>query len=129
MDAAGTIVVGSGVFSGALRTLESTGGSELDAIAGDDDERVRLRAALAHAQLELRREQTDTGVLASPRDPMGARLQSFLAERAEEAGKVQSAASGLEAKYDTKDLLGWLIPYPGEWLHGRDRGTFPPLPA
>ena len=40
---------------------------------------------------------------------MGALLQSFLAERALEAGKVQPSATGraLEAKFDEQDWLGW----------------------
>jgi hypothetical protein len=90
---------------------------------------VRLHAALGHVQMVLREETTSADVFTSPTDALTARFQSALAEYAADSGKVAPLTpGGEEVKFDTRDYLGWVVQFPGEWLEGRRRHSFLALP-
>lgn len=126
-DNRGAVAVTYTGLADVLPSVEDAG--ELRAALPSVEDSVRLHAALAHVQLTLRESQQHPDVLISPNDPLTARFQSFIAERARAEGKVATLqAGGEEAKYDKHDLLGWLIRFPLEWLAGRRRRRFLPLP-
>jgi hypothetical protein len=123
----GSLVVNYDGVANALPQVEDA--SELRAAVPDPEDAVRLHAALAHVQLTLRDAQKHPDVLVSPSDPVTARFQSFVAKQARAEGKVAALGTGgAEAKYDKHDLLGWLVKFPLEWLAGRRRHRFLPIP-
>ncbi|WP_437636212.1 metallophosphoesterase family protein [Sorangium sp. So ce854] len=82
---------------------------------------VGFRRGLA----ELRARQTEPDVLSSADHPVGALLQSYLAERAEEEGALEPVRTGgFEVAIDDKDYLGWVRSFftwwgklqPHEWV-------------
>lgn len=94
----------------------------LRAEVGDPILETRLRAALAHVQLELRDAQTDPDVFTAPADAVTARFQTLAAQYARETGQTAPAApGGLEVKFDTEDWLGFLKGFSIPWLLGRIR--------
>src|SRR3954462_2317579 len=56
----------------------------------------------------IKAEPEKPGVMVTFRDPTSAQLQTFLASQAPAENKVDAArAGGLEAKFDSQDILGW----------------------
>lgn len=99
---------------------------------GDEALLGRAMAALEDAESEA--EQAAPGgksdVLLAPNDQAAALLQTYLAERALEAGKFEQARAGaLEARFDSKDI-GWVraaLPYIRERLGRAKRAQRPPF--
>jgi Calcineurin-like phosphoesterase len=57
---------------------------------------------------EMQKDPEKPGVMVTSRDKTSSMLQTFLAQRAHETGKVEPAAArALEAKFDSNDILGW----------------------
>lgn len=83
-----------------------------------EDEALLGRAVAALEDAESEAEEGTLGaasdVLIAPNDQAAALLQTYLAERALEAGKVEETRAGaLEARFDSNDI-GWVraaIPY------------------
>jgi hypothetical protein len=112
---------------------------------GNALERARLLAAWNNAIGELRADDKGESVMSSPQNALASRLQTVLAQRALEFGKLQVASQArtvktaqgdiqlpeiLEVKFDNEDLWGWLKmswklifkPTPHAWI------TPPPAP-
>ncbi len=98
-------------FSNVSRTLGRESVAEHvppELAALEPAERVRLQAGLEAALAMLEDDQREPGVMVAPNHAPAALLQSFLAEQAAQAGKVEpTRAGGYEAKFDAKDWLGW----------------------
>ncbi|HEX5736275.1 MAG TPA: metallophosphoesterase [Blastocatellia bacterium] len=95
-------------ISKALTGNESTTGNVLNQSAPDPNESARMLAGFAAALKKLEEEDKNPGVLVSPDHRVASLLQAFLAERANEEGKLEELPmGGKEAKFDEKDWLGW----------------------
>ena len=85
--------------------------SEAEAKASDPVEAASKLAALGNALkvLEAEDAEANSRVLVSPDHRVAALLQTFLASRAKEEGKVEPLHHGAnEAKFDEKAVLGWI---------------------
>lgn len=72
---------------------------------GSESESSELLAQLGDSLDVLAKGEKDPAVLTSVEHAMASALQSHLAEKAEQAQKAEE--QGLEAKFDTNDMLGW----------------------
>jgi hypothetical protein len=87
---------------------ESATISELEKSAEDPAEAARMLAGLGAALKRLEAEDKNPGVLISPNHRVASLLQAFLAERANENGRLEVLPmGGKEAKFDSNDWLGW----------------------
>ncbi|HEV7891672.1 MAG TPA: hypothetical protein VGP08_13610 [Pyrinomonadaceae bacterium] len=85
--------------------------SEAEAKTADPIEAASKLAALGNALkvLEAEDAEANSRVLVSPDHRVAALLQTFLASRSKEEGKVEPLHDGAnEAKFDDKDVLGWI---------------------
>src|SRR4051812_42321380 len=85
--------------------------SEAEARTADPLEAASKLAALGNALkvLEAADAEAQSRVLVSPDHHVAALLQTFLASRAKEEGKIEPLHAGAnEAKFDDKDVLGWI---------------------
>jgi hypothetical protein len=88
----------------ALPELKSRARFESVETAGTTELINKLQDSLAAIKSEPERP----GVMVTFRDPVNAQLQTFLATQSRAAGKVEQARpGGLEAKFDSNDILGW----------------------
>lgn len=88
----------------ALPELKARARFESVETAGTTELIDKLQTSMAAIKAEPERP----GVMVTFRDPVSAQLQSFLATQARAAGKVEQARpGGLEAKFDSNDILGW----------------------
>jgi hypothetical protein len=72
-------------------------------------EAATMLTSLASALKELEAAENHPDVLSVPDHRVASLLQCYLAERANEEGKLELQRSGLEeAKFDDKDYLGWI---------------------
>jgi hypothetical protein len=95
-------------ISRIINNHESATISELEKSAGDPAESARMLAGLGAALKRLEEEDKNPGVLISPDHKVASLLQAYLAERAEEKGKLEELPmGGKEAKFDSNDWLGW----------------------
>jgi hypothetical protein len=77
-----------------------------------------MQAAFASAlqELESAASEVDPEIMYSPEHRMASLLQSFLAERAAESGKLEPLPQGgYEVKFARDDILGWLFSL-FEWI-------------
>jgi hypothetical protein len=115
----------------ALPELEVNARFESVETAGSGDLIRKLQKALP----EIRNERENPGVMVSFRDETSAQLQSFLAAQSASLGKVGPVTpGGLEAKFDSHDILGWFGSFfswwkkisPHPWLTDDSQpGSFP----
>jgi len=106
---------------GRIEEAVDTGTAE--ASAGNPLERARLLAAWNNALGDLRADDKGESVMSSPQNALAARLQTVLAQRALEFGKLRVARPArtvqttqgavqlpeiLEVKFDNEDFWGWL---------------------
>ena len=98
--------------------------------ARDGVEGARMVAALDHAEGVLRNHQHHADVLTAPDDRMASLLQSFVAARALEAGKVDvlPGQRTLEAKFDPNDWAGWVGSF-FTWVRGLRPHPWIPAPS
>jgi len=85
--------------------------AEAEAKTADPIEAASKLAALGNALkvLEAEDAEANSRVLVSPDHRVAALLQTFLASRSKEEGKVEPLHHGAnEAKFDDKDVLGWI---------------------
>jgi hypothetical protein len=85
--------------------------SEAEARTSDPIEAASKLAALGNALkiLEAEDAEAQSRVLVSPDHRVAALLQTFLASKSKEEGKVEPLHTGAnEAKFDDKDVLGWI---------------------
>lgn len=85
--------------------------SEAEARTTDPIEAASKLAALGNALkvLEAEDAEAQSRVLVSPDHRVAALLQTFLASKSKEEGKVEPLHKGAnEAKFDDKDVLGWI---------------------
>ena len=105
-------IVSYGQLSSALNaSFESVVDQGAAALAEDgsgDLSRAEMGTQIAHAMHLLETEDRGNGVMASAQDQMTSILQTFIAQRASEEGKLEEHPSGgLEAKFDGRDVAGW----------------------
>lgn len=95
-------------ISKALKNHESATVKELDSTAGNPVE-AGLRVASFYNALRLLEEAEKVpGVMIAPDHPVASLMLSYLAERTTEQGTLEDLpAGGKEAKFDSKDWLGW----------------------
>ena len=95
----------------------------------DPLDRVRMQAGLESALSFLEDEPREPGVMVAPNHLPTALLQSFLAERAAEQGKVTpTRAGGYEAKFDERDWVGWAGSF-FSWWSGLKKHAWLSAPA
>jgi len=83
-------------------------GMEADTPPATEAEAAQFMEELAAALKHLQEKEFTSGVLAAPDDRFTSLLQSHLARRSLESGKVEPIeAGGFEAKFDEHDILGW----------------------
>ena len=82
-----------------------------------ENEGVRdLLRDIEKALPEIQKEPESPGVMVTTRDKTASMLQTFLAQQARQAGKVENAAArALEAKFDSNDILGWFGSFFSWW--------------
>ena len=103
-----------------------------DTVAADDD--LAFARFMGRALTALEDAETLPTVMSAPDNAQGSLLQSFLAEYAAAEQRVEIGATGaLEAKFDDRDLWGWIRntgwPYIKEFLNVADRYPKPPWEA
>lgn len=85
---------------------ELTADSELEVPTSVSE--TEIYAQLSHILNVLEAENAPADVMIAPRDRLASLFQTYVARRSVEAGKtVELPSAGLEAKFDSKDLLGW----------------------
>lgn len=92
--------------------------NEAEARTTDPLEAATKLAALGNALkvLETADAEANSEVLVSPDHRVASLLQTFLAMKASEEGKVDALpAGGNEAKFDDKDVLGWIGSFFSWW--------------
>lgn len=112
---------------------ETRGGLES---AGADDEMARVRRDLPEAVDVIEREDRRDGLMVAPEHQVASLLQSFLEERAAENADDLLAreqlrparTGGLEAKFDERDVAGWVAEFFPAWLKTKFSGKRPFLP-
>lgn len=119
-------------FGGREAAHAAVADAASDAVAPGDE--AAFRAVMARALAAMEDAQTTPGVFATPDDQAGSLLQTFLAERAAEEGKVVATQVGtLEAKFDDHDWWGWVHSTGWKFLKSklglRHRARFPGLPG
>jgi len=119
-------VVSSGRMAASLRQAMPKLHARARQESADTQGVKQLIQDLEAALPAIDKEQERSGVMVSPRDRTSSLLQTFLAEQAQKTGKVDRARIGMEAKFDSNDILGWfgsfftwwkkLHPHP--WVQG-----------
>ena len=117
----GTVIANFTQLAGMF-SREAAGSERMTGLApGDEALLGRALAALEDAEsaAEQSAQHAEPDVLLAPNDQAAALLQTYMAERALEAGQVHEAHAGtLEARFDNRDI-GWLraaIPFIKEKL-------------
>lgn len=109
---------------------ESATQSELDSLADTPAESARMLAGFAAALKSLEAADRNPGVLIAPDHKVASLLLSFLAERANEKGEFQVAPMGSkEAKFDSRDWLGWAGIFFKSWRKIRPHDFLPAAAA
>lgn len=107
------IIVGYQTNEEAFRKALSALTQESAVLPTPDDKNITLtapeRVGFTRAVTELQAADKTPGVLVAPDHRVAALLQSFLAERCNEIGKLEmlSAVNAKEAKFDEVDFTGW----------------------
>lgn len=105
-------IVGFSQINGALsknhESVMSKTRDEAENVSGDPLEATKMLAGLAGALKALEAAEKSPSLLSSPEHPVGSLLQTFIAQRASEEGKLEPLPMGLEAKFDDQDWLGWI---------------------
>lgn len=96
-------------FEAPVESLERPT-SGLEAASVDPLEDPEIRAAFSDALEAIAVEDHPEGILVSPRHQLGALLQSYASENP--PGPV---AGALEAKFDTRDIAGWVRSFFDWW--------------
>lgn len=95
-------------------------------IADDPIEAAKLMAAFAGALKALEASEHVPGVMISPDHKFASLLQTCAAQNAVEFEKTR--AGGLEAKFDERDLLGWVRSV-FSWIKGFNKHEWKTAPA
>jgi hypothetical protein len=124
------VIVGYDQIEKALRGDRSRGMAEARSAAAqavpDSPMAKQLVAELNQALFALEAAQLSPSVLSSPHNQMAATLQSWVAERSLESGKLEEQANGrLEAKFDQNDWAGWVKSF-FSWFNGIEKYPFLP---
>jgi hypothetical protein len=105
-----SIIINAASVNRVLQNHESVSQKQVQEATKDPVEQARLVAGLNNALLEIIDHEETPEVLSSPPSELASQLQTFLAERAAEEGKPierELPGGGVEAKFDSKDWLGW----------------------
>jgi Calcineurin-like phosphoesterase len=102
-----TPIVNYETVAGDLSPEETIGGEEwLDRVEGTVQ--AEMHGALAQVELALKAKTTDPDVLAAPTDPVTARFQTLVAEKALDEGLVERLLPGGQAvKFSRDDWARW----------------------
>lgn len=104
-------------------------GYEADEPPATDEEAARLMGELTEALKHLEAKQQIPGILVSPDDRFTSLLQSALAAKSLEVGKIGPLNSGgFEAQFDEHDVIGWAKSL-FTWIKGLHRHKWQPAPA
>ena len=125
------IIVNANSVRTVLQNHEAVSEQSVQAVTDDPVEQATLVAGLNNALMEITDHEESADVLSSPPSQMASLLQSFLAEKAVEEDKPSARelpSGGIEAKFDSKDWLGWAESfftwagklYPAKWLSPHD---------
>lgn len=106
------IVVTHRSFAAGLDALERAP-SGLESSPSDQLTDPDLRAGFSDALEAIAAESLHEGVLVSPRHKLGSCLQSYALEHPPDGARL--AGGGLEAKYDTRDIAGWVRSFFDWW--------------
>lgn len=95
----------------------------------DRVQKAEMLGQLSHALTVLEAEERRSGVLVAPRDPVASLLQTYLAREAARKGNLEPLSSGgLEAKFDSHDIAGWMGSFFTWWKKIRPHGLVPAAP-
>jgi hypothetical protein len=114
-------------YAGLEESLDSAEAAVGEVGLSSEDEvfQTRLRAAIAHVQVELKRATKHRDIMVAPSDRLTARFQSLIAEYARAEGKVAPLPpGGEEVKFDKHDWFGWVRAFGPEWLRLHPRHGF-----
>ena len=127
-----TIITGRHTTTARLGLVTEAGGRESPVEEGfEGAEGAAKLVALNRAIRAIQDVDTGDDVMSTPSDAAGAMLQSFLAEQAQDTGKVVPLAvggPGLEAQFDSTDFLGWSGSF-FSWWRKFDKSPFLPPPS
>ncbi|XXF77250.1 hypothetical protein P2318_29980 [Myxococcaceae bacterium GXIMD 01537] len=108
VEPSSVIVTHPGIRKLVEQGLEAAGSSRALPVDLSEADQLRMRSGLAQALIELEEAEASPGVLVAPSHGPTALLQSYLALRAVETGRLARAAHGmLEARFDANDLTDW----------------------
>lgn len=105
-----SIVVNANSVRTVLQNHESVSQEKVQEATDDPLEQARLVAGINNALLEILDHEKSPDVLSSPPSEIASQLQTFLAEQAVREDKPiarELPGGAIEAKFDTKDWLGW----------------------
>lgn len=108
-------------LSAGLEAVASPGAMSLE--GGDDLQKAAFVAGLEQARIEIAKATRIPTVFAVPDHGPSALLLSYFAQEAARDGKVIAAPEGNEAKFDDKDILGWMRSF-FTWWRGLKKADF-----
>jgi hypothetical protein len=111
----------STAFADNLAKL-SQRGTEAE-LGGDTMSGAELITFISTGMHELEKAQSADGNFVTVDDRAASLLQTFLARRAAETGKIVDGVQGTEAKFDSNDMLGWAGSL-FDWLKGLKKHPF-----
>ncbi len=98
----------SSALNASFESVVDQGAAALAEEGSGGHSRAEMGAQIAHAMHLLESEDLGNGVMAAAQDQVTSLLQTFIAQRAVEEGKLEEHPSGgLEAKFDGHDIAGW----------------------
>src|SRR6516165_4929584 len=74
----------------------------------DPVRQAQLRNSFAEVAGELHKTTRGDGVMSTPRNQMGSVLQSFIAQKASESGKVETIEDAPVVEFSDGDVLEWI---------------------
>ncbi|MEZ5404143.1 MAG: metallophosphoesterase [Bryobacteraceae bacterium] len=118
----------------SYRSLAKAGRMIAEVAAGGEEEavlapgaRTRMLAQVSHAMQALEAAERRGGVMVTAQDQAASLLQTFLARQAAQAGQLDDIGAGaLEAKFDERDLAGWIGSFFTWWQRIRPHKLLPP---
>jgi Calcineurin-like phosphoesterase len=129
---------GNPVIVGYSQIMDSLGGDPqrsirtksmaLESTQADPEADPAFMAAFREAVQALECEEKAPSILSSPQNAMAAALQSHIATKAAEGGRLKAGVEGaLEAKFDPTDWAGWVRSF-FTWWRGLKKEPLPPAP-
>ncbi len=101
-----------------------------EALAQETDplEATKFLTAIGLALRELEKRELHPEVLSTSEHPIASGLQSYIASKAAETGKIEALPIGYEVKMDDNDWLGWARSFFTWWRRIKPHDLLPPAP-